>query len=274
MLTLSSPAKINLFLQVVNRRPDQYHNLASLFQTISLSDQIEMVLANKDKLECSDPSLPTDSTNLVWKAVDLFRRKTARLCRVRIRLQKNIPSQAGLGGGSSNAATVIWGLNALCGSNIPEAILARWSGEIGSDVPFFFSQGTAYCTGRGEIVQPVDFVNNDSVWIVKPTEGSSTPEVFSKVQLDLLPQRDPLDALQACIAGKMEYFNDLEQSAFSALPKLAQLKEELLGNGFHKVVMTGSGSSFVCYGAPLRPLPPSLFSLKVSFIQRVAGKWY
>lgn len=152
MLTLNSPAKINLFLRILNRRRDGYHNLASLFQTVDLLDQIHLSLDERDSLSCSDPTLPVDHTNLVTKAVELFRAKTGMAFNVRAHIDKKIPAQAGLGGGSSNAATTLWGLNTLLKNPATPQQLQVWSAEIGSDVPFFFSLGTAYCTGRGEQV--------------------------------------------------------------------------------------------------------------------------
>src|ERR1700733_15970617 len=113
MLTLLSPAKLNLFLRIVRRRPDGYHDLASLFQTVSLADTLHFSLSERDQLTCTDPALLTDHTNLVLKAVDLFRKKTGLSFGLKIHLEKHIPYQSGLGGGSSNAATTLWALNQL-----------------------------------------------------------------------------------------------------------------------------------------------------------------
>lgn len=153
MLTLISPAKVNLFLRVLGKRPDGYHELASLFQAIDLADTLHFTLSKHDHLTCTDPAIPLDNTNLIWKTVHLFRRKTNHQFPIHIHLEKNIPIQAGLGGGSSNAATTLWALNELLNTHIPSETLTAWAGEIGSDVPFFLSTGTAYCTGRGEIVK-------------------------------------------------------------------------------------------------------------------------
>lgn len=136
-LTLKSPAKVNLFLRIVGKRPDGYHELASLFQSISLYDLLHFTPSTQDVLTCTDPSLPIDKTNLIWKAVDLFRKKTNLHTFVKVHLEKNIPTQAGLGGGSSNAATTLWALNQLCGKPATDLQLSQWAGEIGSDVSFF-----------------------------------------------------------------------------------------------------------------------------------------
>lgn len=277
MVTLLSPAKVNLFLKIVGRRPDGYHNLASLFQTISLVDVLHFSPSDQDKLTCTDPSLPTDNSNLVLKAVDLFRRKTGRSFGVRIHLEKNIPCQAGLGGGSSNAATTLWALNMLNGQPATTEELSRWSSEIGSDIPFFFSNGTAYCTGRGEVVRnlnPIIAKPTNPIWIVKPADGLSTPAVYRNVILEKLSQYNPEIALKSFYSNDPQYFNDLEQPAFTVMPTLAELKQHLLESGFHNVMMTGSGSGFFCIGQGNLPKDANLFCKQVNFLNRQANNWY
>ena len=143
MLTLASPAKINLFLRVLHRRQDGFHDLASLMQTVDLSDTIHFRLGEEDGLTCTNERLPTDNSNLILKAADLFRRKTGINQGLVAYLEKRIPMEAGLGGGSSNAATPLWAFNSLCGSPATEAELVSWGAELGSDVAFFLSHGTA-----------------------------------------------------------------------------------------------------------------------------------
>lgn len=273
-MKLFSPAKINLFLRVLGRRPDGYHNLASLFQAVTLGDELCFELGNRDQLTCTDPTLPTDKSNLVLKAADLFRHKTGLSFGLKVHLEKRIPSQAGLGGGSSNAATTLWALNKLFGEPAKETELAAWSSEIGSDIPFFFSQGTAYCTGRGEQIKALKPPAQIQCWLVKPPQGLSTPLVYSKLDLARLQNRDPDKALKAFLEGEYRYFNDLESAAFSAMPALSLLKQELIALGFHSVVMTGSGSGFFCTGAPHRSLPAGLFVQQVFSLNRPSGEWY
>lgn len=274
MLTLNSPAKLNLFLRVLGKRPDGYHELASLFQTISLSDTLHFELSDCDQLTCTDPTLPTDGSNLALKAVDLFRRKTGLRFHVKIHLEKNIPTQAGLGGGSSNAATTLWALNQLCEKPATPEQLAEWSSEIGSDISFFFSLGTAYCTGRGEKIQSLPLLPQTKLWIVKPQEGLSTPLVYQRLNLSLLQPRDPIKSLESFQTGAPCYFNDLEGPAFSAMPALAQLKQQLKAVGFHTALMTGSGSSFFCIGNAKPPVHPGLTCYPASFVNRTADRWY
>lgn len=154
-LKLFSPAKINVFLRVVRRREDGYHDLASLFHVIDLGDDMEFSLlpsgSSADALQCNMPDVPTDSSNLVIKALDLFRRKTGASERWSVNLLKRVPAGAGMGGGSGNAATALWAANEMCGRPATTEQLLEWAGDIGSDISVFFSRGAAYCTGRYDL---------------------------------------------------------------------------------------------------------------------------
>jgi 4-diphosphocytidyl-2-C-methyl-D-erythritol kinase len=273
MIKLASPAKVNLFLRVLRRRSDGYHELASLFQTIDLCDQLQMSLSDRDELHCNEPKIPTDRSNLVWKAVDLYRQKTGRQFTLKIILDKQIPSEAGLGGGSSNAATALWGVNRLLGNPVSSTLLFQWAAEVGSDVSFFLSSGTAYCTGRGEVVRDLPPLKEQAVWIFKPAKGLSTPAVYNQLRIDSLPKRDPEACLSAFFDGNPSYFNDLEEPAFALLPELSQLKSELLSLGFKHSFLTGSGTAFVCIGEPKKSLP-GIFQKQANFINRSLEKWY
>lgn len=281
MISLFSPAKLNLFLHVVRRRPDGYHDLASLFQAIDFGDTLTLSLADKDKLTIVGPSssgISCDPSNLILKAASLFRQKTGLHFGVDVLLDKHVPIQAGLGGGSSNAATTLWGLNVLCGSPASLDDLILWSGEIGSDITFFLSQGTAYCTGRGEIIRPMpklpSHLFSSSFYVVKPNWGLSTPAVFQQLKSDEIIQKDPETILQNYYLGKPDYHNDLEAAAIRAEPELATLKNLLKQGGFETVVMTGSGTSLFCLGNGTIPSWPQLLSKKVSFLRRPEDEWY
>lgn len=274
MLTFRSPAKVNLFLRILRRRDDGYHELASLFQAISLFDHLYIKLSDTLKLSTSIPGLPTDDTNLVSKAVRLFRHKTGLEVYPQIHLEKNIPMEAGLGGGSSNAATTLWALNELTGHPATTSELCAWGAEIGSDVAFFLSQGTAYCTGRGEILQSLDPLPSQSLWIIKPKVGLSTKEVYSRLHASSLTQRNPQRALEVFLAGKPDYFNDLEVAAFAALPLLSNLKNHLVQQGFSNVLMSGSGTSFFCMGDHATPSIDAASIFPVNFVNRSDNSWY
>lgn len=274
MLLLKSPAKLNLFLRILARRADGYHELASLFQTIGLHDLIHFEAADHDSLICSDPSLAINQSNLISKARQLFRQKTGIQQPFAIHLEKKIPIQAGLGGGSSNAATTLWALNQLCGRPATDMELASWGSEIGSDISFFLSLGTAYCTGRGEILQPVPSLASQKVFVAKPRQGLSTKQVFENLRVSDLHPRDPRVALDSFYANKSTYFNDLEQTAFELMPELAVFKARLEGLGFSTVTMTGTGSSFFCLGEGDVSNLLDCQSFFTMYINREPGNWY
>ncbi|HEV8052586.1 MAG TPA: 4-(cytidine 5'-diphospho)-2-C-methyl-D-erythritol kinase [Parachlamydiaceae bacterium] len=287
MLSLQSPAKINFFLRILRKRPDGYHDLASLFQAIDLCDTMHFDLAENDAFTCSDPSLPTDATNLVSKARDLFRKKTGIKHCFSINLHKKIPQHAGLGGGSSNAATTLWALNNLCGKKATDKQLSDWGAEIGSDIPFFLSQGTAYCTGRGEILRGLAPLENQTIWIVKPPIGLSTQRVYGQLDIkDSNPEYVakqilelesilPEFALSQRTKDETIYFNDLEEPAFKLAPQLGALKQKLEGYGFSSVLMSGSGSSFFCVGGKDLLLNiPDCQTFKCQHINRDHSRWY
>ena len=166
-----SPAKGNLFFRVLRKRSDGFHEIASLYTALSLVDTLSLSRAKRDAY--NRPEL-----DLVTKARDLFRKKTGICDPVAVHLEKRIPMGAGLGGGSSNAATMLYGMNQLLGSPVSEATLALWGAELGSDVPFFFSHGAAYCTGRGEIVRDAEW--EEGCWIAKPKAMLKTPDVYRR----------------------------------------------------------------------------------------------
>ncbi|KAL0041579.1 hypothetical protein WJX79_008250 [Trebouxia sp. C0005] len=227
-LTLFSPSKVNLFLRIIRRRPDGFHDLASLFHVIDLGDTMTFstIPGQADSLTCDMEGVPTDASNLVIKALNLFRRHTGIDHFFQVHLEKIVPHGAGLGGGSANAATTLWAANELAGRPATNQQLLEWSGEIGSDVSIFFSNGAAYCTGRGEVVEDVE-----------PPLPLDTPLLLVK----------PVDM---CV-------NDLERPAFARLPELQELKAKLQNdcdNRFSAVFMTGSGSTMVGVGSSKAPL--------------------
>jgi 4-diphosphocytidyl-2-C-methyl-D-erythritol kinase len=260
-LTLFSPCKINLFLRIIRKRPDNFHDLASLFQAVGFGDTLTLSLADggADEFTCNMAGVPTDSTNLVLRALELMRQKTGKRVYFKADLEKCVPAQAGLGGGSANAATAMWGANELMGKPATLDEMIEWSAELGSDITFFLSRGTAYCTGRGEVMTPIDppLPAGAKLSIVKPDLGLSTPKVFGALDYDQLSKEDPQMLLDTFLnegvvkTNDKYYINDLEQPAFDCLPELKALKEELLKvKGFDHVMMSGSGTSIFCIGEP------------------------
>lgn len=228
-----------------------YHELASLFQAISLRDNLffsvkteEDENPEQDSLECDTPDVPTDSSNLVIKALDKFREKTGVETYFKVRLEKRIPHAAGLGGGSGNAATALWAANELSGKPCTIEQLAEFGAEFGSDISFFLSSGTAYCTGRGEILEYLPSLPPQTLYIVKPPEGLSTPEVFGKLDLSTCSEADPRQLLRKMQNGVIfaDFVNDLETPSFELVPRLKTIKEELYKAGFNVSVLVNVSS--------------------------------
>lgn len=268
-LTLFSPAKLNLFFRVLAKRDDGYHEIASLMQAISLGDTLHFERGDFDTLTASDPSLPCDETNLVWRALHLFREKTTHSFPVKIHIEKRIPVEGGLGGGSSNLATTLWAINELSGSVVSEATLREWAAAFSSDAPFFFSSGTAYCTGRGEKITSLRALPEKKIWLAKPEGGMSTPRVYHHCQPHACSNEDPQKLLDSGV-----FVNDLEAPAFALRPDLREIKQDLLSLGFEQVVMTGSGSTFFCLGDVENPKLPGVEMIPSSFFKRSENCWY
>jgi len=265
---LLAPGKVNLFLRILRRREDGYHELASLFQAVSLADTLRVwrldpaeadrstlaVLA--DSGEAAD--VPVDDDNLALRAVRLFEERAGVRCPVHMELTKRIPVQAGMGGGSADAAAALFAANRIAGYPASMADLALWGGDLGSDISFFFSSGTAYCTGRGEQIESLAPFPAERVMMVKPKEGLSTGLVYKTLDLQGLSDRDPEQLLAAMrapggLADQSNFINDLEPPALAIEPRLAEIKASLKGRGWKVVLMSGSGTSIFCLGPPDGP---------------------
>ncbi|KAH1130496.1 hypothetical protein J1N35_001874 [Gossypium stocksii] len=291
-LTLFSPCKINVFLRITNKREDGYHDLASLFHTISLGDVIKFSLSpskTKDRLSTNVSGVPLDDKNLIIKALNLYRKKTGSSNFFWVHLDKRVPTGAGLGGGSSNAATALWAANQFNGSVATENELQQWSSEIGSDIPFFFSHGAAYCTGRGEFVQDIShpLPSDIPMVLIKPKEACSTAEVYKRLRLDQTSNVDPLTLLEKISRNGISQdvcINDLEPPAFEVLPSLKRLKQRVTAAGrgqYDAVFMSGSGSTIVGVGSPDPPQfvyddddYRDVFLSDANFIYREENEWY
>lgn len=273
-LSFSSPAKINLFFRVLYKREDGFHEIASLYQAIDLCDTLKVSFSEKDLFTCSDPLLSMDENNLVIKALRLFREKTGFSRPLSIDLKKNIPMQAGLGGGSSNAATALFAFCKLFELEISHQELSEWGAFLGSDVPFFFSSGSCYCTGRGEKLEEVSSFALPSIWIAKPLEGLSTPLVYSRCHPSSFLPRDPLKSLSSILSENFLFYNDLEEAAFSLSPSLKNLKKTLLEIGFDQVILCGSGTSFFCIGSVEPVALEGVQFFQVRAIRKQGLDWY
>ncbi len=258
MIVRFSPAKVNLFFRVLAKRPDGFHEVASLYGALDFGDFVGIELSKQDSFVSNEKSLTSDSSNLLIKARDLFRESTQIYDPIAIDLRKNIPIGAGLGGGSSNASTLLFLMNDLFGKPLTLEQMIDLSAFIGSDCPFFFSKRISYCKGRGEVLKNVDFTFKQSFWIAKPDKYHLlTKEVYSVCKPNEATNLDPIELLNSFKEGKPVFVNDLEPAAFRLLPELKQVKNELLDLGFSEVVMTGSGTAFICFGDVKNPFLPA-----------------
>lgn len=291
-LTLFSPCKVNVFLRITGKREDGYHDLASLFHVISLGDKIKFSLSpskTKDSLSTNVAGVPLDDKNLIIKALKLYRQKTGSDKYFWIHLDKKVPTGAGLGGGSSNAATALWAANQFSGCIASEKELQEWSSEIGSDIPFFFSNGAAYCTGRGEAVKdiPPPISLDTPMVLIKPPEACSTAEVYKRLRLDQTSKIEPLSLLEKLSREGISQdvcINDLESPAFEVLPSLRRLKQRIIAASrgqYDAVFMSGSGSTIVGIGSPDPPqfiyddeAYKDVFLSEATFITREENQWY
>jgi 4-diphosphocytidyl-2-C-methyl-D-erythritol kinase len=256
-----APAKVNVFLEVLARRADGYHDLATLLVAVSLYDTLEFKEepSGTVRLRCDHPSLSTGPDNLVTRAAELLRRRAGHRGGADIRLWKRIPLQAGLAGGSSDAAATLAGLNRLWRLGLTGSALAELGAELGSDVPFFFSAPAAWCTGRGERVEPAALGRPLDFVLALPPQGLSTAEVFRHVDVPAEPLAGD-DVREALRAGDVETLgrrlhNRLGPAAERLCPAVAGLRRRLAGLGPAGERMSGSGTAvFALCRGPLEAL--------------------
>lgn len=244
-MTYHSPAKINLWLRILGRREDGFHEVQTRLCRLALGDTVEVEHLGaglKVDLTCSEPGVPVDESNLAIKALRAFESRTNRLSSWRIHLEKKIPAGAGLGGGSGNAATVLRACNELTGSPLTQAQLIELGAQIGSDVPcFLLDTPAADGAGRGEDVTPVEFPWQLPLVLIKPPFPIPTPWAY-KHWAGSKERPGVVYAPQLCPWGEM--VNDLERPVFEKYLLLPSLKMWLLEQGeVRAALMSGSGST-------------------------------
>jgi 4-diphosphocytidyl-2-C-methyl-D-erythritol kinase len=244
-----APAKVNLHLEVLGKRPDGYHEIETLMVTAGLFDTLIFRDAPGGDIEltCTDSTLSTGPDNLVVRAARLLKERTGSTRGCRIRLVKRIPMAAGLAGGSADAAATLLGLNRLWQLGVSLDELARLGGELGSDVPFFLDGPAAWCTGRGEVVTPVPVGARLDLVLVCPPFGMPTAEVYKNVAVPPQPARG--DAVQAALAKGDA--NEVGRRLFNRLQPAAERLDVRIAEDYKRLAalspagqqMSGSGSS-------------------------------
>ena len=250
-LTLYAPAKVNLTLTVGDRRPDGYHDVSTVMQAVGLYDTLILTHGGAGlTLTCTDPAVPSDATNLVLRAAGRFFEETKLpVPDLHLHLRKRIPSQAGLGGGSTDAAAYLRGMDRLYGLGLGSERLRVLAAELGADVPFCIDGGAAAAAGIGERLTPVE--SHLPLWLVitKPKAGCSTPAMYRRIDemgeslRQCFTTQEAAKALEkgdlAGLCGSL--YNVFEE--VTALPDLSEIRQELRQSGALAAMMTGSGSA-------------------------------
>jgi 4-diphosphocytidyl-2-C-methyl-D-erythritol kinase len=253
---IESPCKVNLLLNILGKRPDGFHELETVMHPVDVCDRLNFEAGGKGiHLTCSDPELPTDSRNLVYRAAELFLKEAKIKEGVRVHLEKRIPLAAGLGGGSGNAANTLVGMNELFGQPLTPDQLQPIAASLGSDVPFFLQDKPALASGRGEQIHPLEpfsVLRGAAFLLIHPGFGIPTAWAYSNLArfpaaMNGLPGRAQklvslLQSADMKTAGR-EFYNSLEAPALEKYPLLALFQEFLLANGAVAALMSGSGST-------------------------------
>lgn len=250
-LRLQSYAKINLGLNILGKREDGFHEIETIFQQIDLKDEIEFKTKEEPVIEffCDSLEIPTGNDNLCVHAAKLLKETMGVQKGVEIVLKKTIPIGAGLGGGSSNGAVVLLGLNKLWNLKLKPKQLQNLACQLGSDVPFFIQGGTALACGRGEILRTLNFKNDFTILIVFPGFQISTKSIYRQMNLNLTIKKKSIklryfegqDLKDVGICNLLK--NDLEKIVFKKYPILAAIKEQLYSKNAIYASMSGSGSA-------------------------------
>ncbi|MGH7412417.1 MAG: 4-(cytidine 5'-diphospho)-2-C-methyl-D-erythritol kinase [Candidatus Methylomirabilis sp.] len=246
-LALPSPSKVNLYLEVLGRRDDGYHEIRSIAVLTELCDTIVLKRrASGITVGAGDPQVPSGPENICYRAASLLLRHCGLGAGVSIHIEKRIPIAGGMGGGSSNAAATLWGLNLIYRLGRPREELMRLGAELGSDVPLFFSRGAAFVSGRGERVEELPALSPRWLVIANPGMEISTASVYRRLRLPLTSEKPGIRMRILFESGQEEAalsccFNRLEEVVLDAYPAVAALKQRLSLGGASPVLVSGSG---------------------------------
>ncbi|MCA1635656.1 MAG: 4-(cytidine 5'-diphospho)-2-C-methyl-D-erythritol kinase [Acidobacteria bacterium] len=250
--TLPAFAKINLSLRVLGRRADGYHELRTIFQTISLRDELTFESSTGERIEvlCSAPDIPADEGNLVHRAATALRERFGVRRGARIRLEKKIPAGGGLGGGSSDAAAALVGLTRLWGVETEVSELAEIGARLGADVPFFLTGGMALGTGTGADITPLKDAARRHLVLVTPRARVSTAEAYGAIGVTALTKAEsavilPISHMEAESHDSLRevWSNDFELVVFRLFPEIERARDALIEAGARRAMLSGSGSS-------------------------------
>jgi 4-diphosphocytidyl-2-C-methyl-D-erythritol kinase len=248
-LLVRAPAKVNLFLEILNKRPDGYHNISSLFQAVTLFDDLVFEVTDNEGIGIETTGfakVPLDQTNLIWRAYDEMKRQFGLKSGLNVRLHKRIPVAAGLAGGSSDAAATVLACNLLFDLGLENHQMAELGLSIGSDIPFFFTRGQALVTGRGETIEETSFPTDYWLILLTPQEGISTAESYAALNLGLTMSKEGFklgrcQTVEELVTVLRQTGNDFEKNHLESYPNLARMKEDLLGCGALFSRLSGSG---------------------------------
>ncbi len=267
---MKAPAKINFYLQITGNRPDGYHDLVMIMQSVDLSDRVDLRQTASEAIvvHCDHPQVPQDRTNLADRAAHLMQQRFPSVGGIEIKIHKNIPIAAGLAGGSTDAAAVLVGIDRLWQLGLTQPELRELAAQLGSDIPFCISGGTALATGRGEVITPVADLADVAIVICKPKDiAISTAWAYQTFRAagllaqgkQLQPSHDRSSEMLAVLeAAKDKHnqalievatqlgqllYNDLERVVLPAHPAIVQLKQQLQAQAPLGVLMSGSGAT-------------------------------
>ncbi len=243
-------AKINWFLRILGKREDNFHEICTAFQTISLSDNLTFSENDELVLTCDDPEIPTDNGNLILEAAELLQKRFQIEKGAKIHLEKRIPSPGGLGGGSADCAITLLGLAKLWQLKISLPELCEIGKTLGSDVPYFFFGGTALGTGRGTDIRELEEIDERFMLLITPKINISTPIAYAKLNAGHLTNNPSKSILKLCCeeAERLNSLqsvpvNDFEAVVVEIEPELKRIKDKLIACGAKSALMSGSGAT-------------------------------
>jgi len=242
-ITLKAHAKINLYLDIVGKREDGYHNIKSIIQSVELHDVVHIQRTHGEPaimLECTDATLPTDRKNIAYRVAEYIMKTYDLPNGLHIRIEKNIPVEAGLGGGSADAAAVLKGMRELFALPLSNVHLAEIGKQFGADVPFCIYGGTMLAEGIGDIFTPLPDFSQTHVLIAKPPFGFSTKEMYSKLNVPHLPNAALCHYEQN---KESRFFNIFENVHVPNISVIQNIKAAMIKNGAHASLMSGAGSA-------------------------------